>query len=215
MVSLGHNESNILHADLVFNSLLFYKCELISWIDSLSTSRKIGLSYVPQNPIDDKTAWIQVKKKTKKKTEWTEWTGMTFWQLHGPPRSRPATLSVRSTLYSELSDYGHHSQFAVHHPDLTFESGVYVRPVIYRGSDSVYGDSLYCVYQHLWGRRVTEHRWYYSTPPDLCTHDQIRWISYVCAQCFPVDTNCSHFLTHSCTDEFSLCHHPELPLYTI
>ena len=106
---------------------------------------------------------------------------MTFWQLHGPPRSRPATLSVRSTLYSELSDYGHHSQFAVHHPDLTFESGVYVRPVIYRGSDNVYGDHSYCVYQYLWGRRVTEHRWYCSTPPDLCTHDQICWISYVCA----------------------------------
>ena len=113
--------------------------------------------------------------------EWTEWTGMTFWQLHGPSPSHPATLSVRSTLYSELSDYGHHSQFAVHHPDLTFESGVYVRPVIYRGSDNVYGDSLYCVYQYLWGRRVTEHRWYCSTPPDLCIHDQIRWISYVCA----------------------------------
>ena len=113
--------------------------------------------------------------------EWTEWTGMTFWQLHGPPRSRPATLSVRSTLYSELSDYGYHPHFAVHHPDLTFESGIYVRPVIYRGSDNVYGDSFYCVYQYLWGRRVTEHRWYCSTPPDLCTYDQIRWISYVCA----------------------------------
>ena len=78
MVSLGHNESNILHADLVFNSLLFYKCELISWIDSLSTSRKIGLSYVPQNPIDDKTAWIQVKKKLKKTTNGRSGPGWLF-----------------------------------------------------------------------------------------------------------------------------------------
>ena len=106
---------------------------------------------------------------------------MTFWQLHGPPRSRPATPSVRTTLYSELSDYGYHPHFAVHHPDLTFESGFYVRPVIYWGSDNVYGDSFYCVYQYLWGRGVTEYRWYCSTPPDLCTYDQIRWISYVCA----------------------------------
>ena len=86
------------------------------------------------------------------------------------PTTEPSShiLSVRSTLYSELSDYGHHSQFAVHHPDFTFESGVYVRPVIYRGSDNVYGDSFYCVY--LWGRTVTD----FSIPPDLCTYDQIR-----------------------------------------
>ena len=147
---------------------------------------------------------------------------MTFWQLHGPPRSRPATPSVRSTLYSELSDYGYHPHFAVHHPDLTFESGVYVRPVIYRGSDNVYGDSFYCVYQYLWGRRVTEHRWYCSTgfpplPPTFA--HTTRFAEY--RMCAPLPSWHKLFilwsilLTHSCTDKFSLCHHPELPLYTI
>ena len=136
-----------------------------------------------------------------------------IWQLHGPPQSRPATLSVRSTLYSELSDYGHHSQFVVHHPDLTFESGVYVRSVIYGGSD-VYGDSFYCVYQYLWGCRVTEHRWYCSTFAHTTRFTEYR-------MCTPLPSWHKLFilwsilLTHSCTDKFSLCHHPELPLYTI
>ena len=32
----------------------------ISWIDILSTSRKIGLRWMPQNPIDDKSTLVQV-----------------------------------------------------------------------------------------------------------------------------------------------------------
>ena len=131
------------------------------------------------------------------------------------PTTEPSSHSLgQEHLHSELSDYGHHSQFAVHHPDLTFESGVYVRPVIYRGSDNVYGDSFYCVYQYLWGlsiggiaplpptfahtTRFTEYRMW--APLSSWHKLFILW---------------SILLTHSCTDKFSLCDHPELPLYTI
>ena len=38
---------------------------------------------------------------------------------------------------------------------------------------------------------VTEHRWYCSTPPDLCTRPDSLNIVYV--RPFPVDTNCSYF----------------------
>ena len=130
------------------------------------------------------------------------------------PTTEPSShiLLVRSTLYSELSDYGHHSRFAVHHPDFTFESGVYVRPVIYRGSDNVYGDSSYCVY--LWGRTVTEHRWYCSTPPDLCTRSDSLNIVGAPLPCslHKLFILWSVLLTHFCTDKFSLYHHLELPM---
>ena len=115
--------------------------------------------------------------------EWMEWTGMTFWQLHGRPWSRPAIFSRSGApCILNCQIYGHHSQFVVHRPDFTFESGIYVRPVIYRGSDNVYGDSFYCVY--LWGRTVTtEH----TLAEQKCVGVRIFAVRY---KCVGVRTKC-------------------------
>ena len=164
--------------------------------DGYDISGDIALRWTSLELSDDKSTLVQVMPWSRQAT-----SHYLNKKMDGVDRddfltaARPTTesssdfLSVRSTLYSELADYDDHSQFAVHHPDLSFETGFYVRPVIYRRSDNVYGDSFYCVY--LWRHTVTGHRWYCSTPPDLCTHDQIHWISYV--RPFPVDTTWSYY----------------------
>ena len=52
---------------------------------------------------------------------------------------------------------------------------------------------VYCVYQYMWGHRVTEHRWYCSTPPRPLRHTRPDSLNIVCVRPFPVDTNSSHY----------------------